>query len=102
MKKLLLSALVAISALNMPSIAHADDDDWEDRAEYRAKQTAKISSQKAKQIAVRAVGGGRVTSIDFDHDGRPHYDVEVRKGHTEYDIKIDAKTGAVIYKRIDR
>lgn len=101
MKALLTSALLALS-LGLSQTAVADDDyDYEDRIEQQQRKAAKISVAKAKQIAAKAVGG-RVIDIDFDNDGRPHYDVEVLRGKTKYDVKVDANSGKVLSKRIDR
>lgn len=98
MKTLLLSALVATTII-APMNAFADDD----RAEYQAQQVAKIGYDEAEAIAVSAVGGGVVTDIDFElKRGRAYYEVEVVHNNTEYDLKIDANTGKVISKKIDR
>lgn len=98
MKAILLSALVAATVI-APMSAFADDD----YAEHQAQQVAKISHEQAKTIAISAVGGGVVTDIDFDLEfGRSYYEVEVTHNHTEYDLKIDANTGEVVHKKIDR
>ncbi|MDO4426806.1 MAG: PepSY domain-containing protein [Moraxella sp.] len=101
MKAVILSAVMGIAAMSavfMPSVAMADDD----RAERQAQSAAKLSQAQARSVAVKAVGGGKVTDIDFDVErGRSVYDVEVRSGNKEYQVKIDANTGAVIRKRLD-
>lgn len=53
-----------------------------------------ISATKAKEIALKQVNG-TVTSVDYDDDDY-QYDVEVRDGQVEYEVKIDARNGNVI------
>lgn len=63
-----------------------------------------ISVQQAKQIALQAVGGGWVTDIELENkrSANPYYDVEVRDNRgREYDVKINATTGAVISVKRD-
>lgn len=82
-----------------PMSAFADDD----YAKQQTQQVAKVSYDKAQAIAISAVGGGVVTDIDFELKlGRAYYEVEVVHNNTEYDLKIDANTGKVISKKIDR
>ncbi len=97
------SMLIAVSLMGVSAVSLADNDyDDDDRYERRVQQSAKISVARAKQIAINSVGkGARIKSIDFDNDGRPHYDVEVIKNRTEYDISVDARSGAIIKKRVD-
>lgn len=102
-KTTVLSVLVALGALTaVPAFAESDSDDY---AEMVAQQNAKISSAQAQKIAIEAVGGGVVVDIDFDTSPRyqdGYYEVEVQNGKTKYDVKIDAGTGKVIKKKIDR
>ena len=39
--------------------------------------------------------------LDYD-DGRAEYEVEIRAGQTEYELKIDASTGTVLEYEVDR
>lgn len=71
--------------------------------EYEWELTTKSSSSKyigtakAKEIALKEVGGGHVTKVEFDmDDGVPVYEVEIIKGEYEYDVEIHAKTGKVL------
>ncbi|MBQ7626131.1 MAG: PepSY domain-containing protein [Rhodocyclaceae bacterium] len=66
--------------------------------------TVMISVQQAKQIALQAVGGGWVTDIELENkrSANPYYDVEVRDNRgREYEVKINATTGAVISVKRD-
>lgn len=80
-----------------------DDDDYRERRVYAQKKVNYISAQKAGQIARSRVKNSRVRKIDFDHDDRygAVYEVDLVSGRAEYDIKINAKTGKVIYVRRD-
>lgn len=64
-----------------------------------------IGSSKAKSIMLNKVPGATVKSFSFDGDGTPEYDGELIKDGYEYDISVDAKTGAIkefSKERIDR
>lgn len=97
MKALILSALIGATALTS-TVAMADDD----YMERQAQSTAKLSYDQARATALKAVGGGTVTDIDFDVErGRSIYEVEVYHNNLEYELKIDANTGAIIRKKVD-
>lgn len=72
--------------------------------EYEWKQLHSSSSQKvyigeskARNIALKKAPGASITKFEFDKDdGTAVYEVELRKGIYEYEIKINAVTGAVI------
>jgi len=79
--------------------ALADDDD----AYYARHRKQFITHERAAQIARQAVKGGRVTSVEFDHEARDdHFDVDVRMANGQkYEVKVDAKTGAVLSSHLD-
>lgn len=56
-----------------------------------------IGFEKAKQIAMAQAPGATVRKceLDFD-DGRVKYEVELRNGFWEYDVDVDANTGAIL------
>lgn len=67
-----------------------------------ANAAVKISVEQAKQIALRKVGSGRVTEIELERKGTTYYyDVEVKDNRgREYEVKINATTGAILsFKR---
>lgn len=101
MKKTVLAAITAASVAagaSVATVAFADND----YAEYKAQQAAAVSYEAAKRTAVAAVGGGYVTDIDFElKRGRAYYEVEVAYEHHDYEVKVDANTGAVISKKLD-
>lgn len=101
MKTLIFSAFMAMG-LFVANVAVADDDYYEDRMEHQAQKRAKVSYAQAKRQAIKAVGGGVVTGIEFEMGrGYHYYDVEVRRGYTDYDVRINAQTGAVVFKKVD-
>ena len=56
-----------------------------------------IGEKKAKQIALKEVGGGKVIKIEFDmDDGVPVYEVEIVEDDMEYERIIHAVTGAIL------
>lgn len=60
------------------------------------KHSRAISQAQAVKIAKKRVGGGRVTDIDHS-DGR--WEIEIRRGCTEYDVDVSSQSGRVI--RVD-
>lgn len=72
--------------------------------EYEWKQQRSTSSKsvyigesKARNIALKKAPGASITKFEFDKDdGIAVYEVELRKGIYEYELKINAVTGAVI------
>ena len=62
-------------------------------------QTAEISLEKAKQIALSHAGvsGASFTKVKLDtDDGVRVYEIEFKVGNVEYDYDIDASSGAII------
>ncbi len=112
-------AIFALSSAIVYAPSALADDDWDDwddddyrprrtqsyQTRHRAKtHTTYISRQRAAQIARSRIKGSSVRSIDFDSndDGRgPVYDVELNSPSGRYDVKINARTGGVIYVRRD-
>ncbi|GIM77926.1 hypothetical protein Aau02nite_78360 [Amorphoplanes auranticolor] len=51
----------------------------------------------AKEIAVKAAGGGQVTETERETEhGRAVWDIEVQAGPVEHDIDVDRATGEVL------
>ncbi len=66
-----------------------------------ANANAKISFDQAITNAVKAVGNGQAIKVDFESKlGKTYYDVEVMNNYVQYDVKIDANTGAVLSKKL--
>jgi uncharacterized membrane protein YkoI len=61
---------------------------------------ATISSDQAKASALKdpTVAGGTVISVSLDNEnGYLVYSVEIVKGSTSYDVKVDAGTGSILF-----
>ena len=53
---------------------------------------------QAMQAAIAQVPGGLIVDVDYEtDDGVPHYEIEVIRDGMEYEVHIDAQTGAVLY-----
>ena len=67
-------------------------------ASYNASGSMKIiTAQKAKDIMLGKVPGSTILEFSYDGDDRaPKYDGTVINGNYEYEIDVDAKTGAII------
>ncbi|MEU4239626.1 PepSY domain-containing protein [Actinoplanes sp. NPDC026619] len=60
-----------------------------------------VSVAAAKEIAVRATGGGLVESVEREVEhGRAVWDVDVLVNGVEHDIDVDAATGVVLRHRV--
>ena len=69
---------------------------WKITASKKAKTTY-IGLAKAKSIASKKVPGAQFVKVEFDKDdGVAVYEVEMRKGRMEYEMKIHAKTGKIL------
>ncbi|GLV77419.1 PepSY domain-containing protein [Streptomyces hygroscopicus] len=73
-----------------------DDNDPEDAAEDAAEAAAlKKAAVTATEAARKAAPRSTVTSVEFDDDGTPAWEVEVVRGHTEHELYVDAQSGKV-------
>ena len=92
------TAAVIFAAISAPALAGGDYLHYEkNRAQY-------ITHEKVAQIAVAKVGGGQATDVEFDRGrNKPdHFDVNVRMANGQkYEVKVDAKTGAVLSSHLD-
>ncbi|MDO5058710.1 MAG: PepSY domain-containing protein [Neisseria sp.] len=92
------SALLAASALFAAAPAFADSD----MRYYEQHRSELISHEQAAKAALAAVGGGQVKDVDFEYEhGMAVFEVEIRKNHADWDVRIDAKTGKVLSQRLD-
>ena len=68
-------------------------------------RNAKISRDKAKEIALKDAGLKESDifdyEIEYDNDGIRKYEIEFKSGKREYSYDINAKTGIIIKKEID-
>lgn len=75
--------------------------EWKITAAKKGK-TKYIGLKKAKSIAKKKVPGGRFIKVEFDKDdGAVVYEVEMKKGGMEYEMKIHAKTGKILEYEAD-
>lgn len=71
-------------------------------AQTRYSAEAKISHERAKEIALAKVGGGTVTEMDLDYEqGVLVYEAEIRYNGIEYEVDVNASTGEVVKFRSD-
>ncbi len=72
----------------------------ENATDQQLAALATISPDQAKASALKdpTVAGGTVTSVSLDDEnGNLVYSVEIAKGSTSYDVKVDAGTGGVLF-----
>lgn len=78
------------------------DDEDDDKDDYKDKTSQKkniISPDKARSIAL-SIANGTITDFDFNEDDM-EYEVEIEFGELEYEILIDAISGAVLQVEIE-
>lgn len=93
MKKILLTAIVALSAATAGASDYIEHQIYSDR---------NFEQNRAKAIRMLEQRGYRVHDIDADdYRGRPVLDVEAYKGGREYDIKLSYPNLRIIKERID-
>lgn len=74
-----------------------DDDNYTTGTVAAGSKEVKLTAAQASSIALKQVGGGRVTKVELDHDdGRYVYEVELRTDQGEADVDVDADTGKVL------
>jgi len=86
------------AAISAPALANGD------YLHYEKNRASYITHEKAAQIAVAKVGSGQATDVEFDRSrNKPdHFDVDVRMANGQkYEVKVDAKTGAVLSSHLD-
>ncbi|MDQ0881621.1 PepSY domain-containing protein [Peribacillus sp. V2I11] len=77
-----------------------EDGDDEDMS-TQAVEAAKISSDQAEKIALKAVDG-QVTDAELDSEnGTLVYELEIKQGLKEYDVVVDATTGKILKNQLD-
>jgi uncharacterized membrane protein YkoI len=72
----------------------------ENIADQQLAALAKISPDEAKASALKnaMVAGGTVIKVSLDNEnGNLVYSVEIVKGTTSYDVKVDAGTGSILF-----
>jgi hypothetical protein len=61
-----------------------------------------VGTETARLIALRSVGGGRVTKLERETEhGIPVYDVRVVRDGVRHDLHVDAFTGTLLRHRVD-
>ncbi|MFD1706418.1 PepSY domain-containing protein [Siminovitchia sediminis] len=78
-------------------ILEADKED-DDENDHPASNNSFISLEEAVETALKDTPG-EVKEAEYD-DG--HYEIEIKTGKNEVEIKIDANSGKIIGKEVDR
>lgn len=71
--------------------------EWKQAGTAATASNKYIGQTKAQKIARKKVPGATIVKCSFDNDdGTAVYEIEMRKGVYEYELKINAKTGAIL------
>ncbi len=82
---------IEIDAHQAKLVKKEKDDDYR----LPNKQQEMITKEKAQQIALDKVGTGNIVSFDYDEENS-QYEIEIRDGHKEYELDIDAYGGTIV------
>ncbi|HVA34033.1 MAG TPA: PepSY domain-containing protein [Candidatus Baltobacteraceae bacterium] len=55
-----------------------------------------VTRMQAAQIALRAVGGGRVIGAQYENDVRPYWQIEIAQPTTQWEVNVGARSGKVL------
>ncbi|GAB3072532.1 PepSY domain-containing protein [Micromonospora schwarzwaldensis] len=81
-----------------PARRGADDD-----ADPARAAGGTVSRQRAAEVALARIGGGRVTEIEAETEhGRPAWSVKVTRDGWRHEVKVDRVTGAVLEAERER
>jgi uncharacterized membrane protein YkoI len=97
-RKFYLAALAALSATSIGSVYAAKSTE----NDALAIATAKIGLTQAVTAAEQHVGGKASRAEYEQHKGQWVFDVEVVKGNTVMDVKVDSTSGKVIAATEDK
>ncbi len=71
--------------------------EWKIIPKKSSKADKYIGVEKAKSIALKKAPNADVIKVEYDNDdGLSVYEIEMREGAYEYELKLNAKTGAVL------
>src|SRR5918997_3697929 len=88
LKLMIVGAAVLLVAAGGVGIAQAVGGDSDE-------QVTGPGADRAKRAAVEAVGGGQVVGVEREDDGGAAWEVEVRKGDREVEVKLDSNLQSV-------
>ena len=73
-----------------PAAAQPADDDRDDDADEREQPVARADAERARDAAVKAVGGGRAGEVERTDDRGAEYEVEVTTSDgRDVDVELD-------------
>lgn len=104
---LILSTFSGCGLLSLEAKLDAAEDIAEDIAEYRMEQTSAGLTREQAEAAALEHAGFTADAVSYVHseyefdDGVPHYDVQFREGHMEYEYEIHADTGEILSYECD-
>jgi uncharacterized membrane protein YkoI len=91
------AGLLAVGGTTAACTAQGNGQQTKAPASTSTTAPAKVSADRARQIAQQLVPGGAVTETDLDHEhGRAVWEVDLTKNNRDYDVHIDAATGKII------
>ena len=93
MKKLLIVMVIVLGSLGFSTSVLASQ---------AVAENPKITSEQAKEIALKQSKNGKFKEIELKHkNGVLVYDVEIAEGFMDREFLIDANTGAILRDKKD-
>lgn len=86
----------SVAATSSPTTSSTTESTPTPTSSTSASSATVLSADDAARLVRTRLGGGVVHEVEaeFEH-GRPEWKVEITKGGVAYEIRVDAKTGAV-------
>ena len=106
-RKARIALIIAIGVILVAGVsAYAAIEIFQGQPESKPEANSDAALEQAKEIALKEVPGAVAEDIvlayeDYD-DGRVEYNVEIRYDGYEYDFEIDASSGNIVSKDVDR
>lgn len=106
-RKARIALIIAIGVILVAGVsAYAAIELSQGQPESKPEANSDAALEQAKEIALKEVPGAVAEDIvlayeDYD-DGRVEYNVEIRYDGYEYDFEIDASSGNIVSKDVDR
>ncbi|MCA0970561.1 PepSY domain-containing protein [Halobacillus litoralis] len=78
------------------------EDDSNDDNSSASNVTVNVTKEEAEQTAIDEVNveNAKIVETELDDDG--HYEIELKDGQMEYEVKVDASTGDVLKSEKER
>jgi uncharacterized membrane protein YkoI len=90
------ASILLLAAALLAAPAHASAPVIADDSGYAESQAELISEREAVNAARRSYPGASAINARLVNSGRPYYLVRMQEGSRLFDVRVDARSGAVL------